>query len=212
MRQLIAKVAKRLIPPKETLEGYEHPELVEVIFQKTKAYQPSGEWPEIAGATSVLDFGGACGIHYKQAGLPNVRWAVVDTPAMVARASELATDKLKFFLSIQEAADWLGPIDVMHSNGALQYTPAPETTLRQLCELGANRMIWGRLYFGPSEQQVSLLSSNGPGRLSVNEKSVSYPRIGISENVFMDAHAGYSLEYHQGGDFLFTARVLPAVC
>jgi len=211
MRQLIAKVAKRLMPPRETLEGYEHPELVEVIFQKTKTYQPSGEWPEIAGATSVLDFGGACGIHYKQAQLPNVRWAVVDTPAMVARASELATAKLKFFSSIQEAAAWLGPIDVMHSNGALQYTPNPESTLRRLCGLRASRMIWKRVYFGPSEHQISLLSSNGPGFYQAKEKSVIYPRIGIPENVFMDAHAGYTLEHRQDDGFLFSARVLPAV-
>jgi hypothetical protein len=44
----------------------------------------------------VLDFGGACGLHYKQAQMPDVRRAVVETPAMVTRAAEIATDKLRF--------------------------------------------------------------------------------------------------------------------
>jgi hypothetical protein len=59
---------------------------------------------EIAVASSVLDFGGGCGIHYKQAKSPDVRWAVVETRMMVDRASELATDKLKFFADIAEHA------------------------------------------------------------------------------------------------------------
>lgn len=207
-----AAVRRQLFPlPKERIDGYEHPELVELIFQKTKAYQPTADWPEISGASSVLDFGGACGLHYKQARLPAARWAVVDTPAMVARAAELATDRLRFFSSIDAAADWLGPIDVMHSNGALQYTPDPESILRQLCRLRAVRMIWKRVYFGPSDRQFSLLSSNGPGRYAVREKSVSYPRIGISEATFIKAHAGYTLEHRQDDNFLFAARVDPPI-
>jgi hypothetical protein len=80
---LISVFARLLRRPRETLDGYEQPELVEVIFQKTKAYKPDSDWPEMAGVSSVLDFGGGCGIHYKQANLPDVRWAVVETPAMV---------------------------------------------------------------------------------------------------------------------------------
>jgi hypothetical protein len=73
--------------------------LVEVIFQKTKAYDPQGDWLEMAGVSSVLDFGDGCGQHYKLARRqsPDIRWAVVETPAMLKRASELATDKLQFF-------------------------------------------------------------------------------------------------------------------
>lgn len=51
-------------------------------------------------------------------------WAVVETPAMTARASELATDRLRFFTDIDGAAEWLGYVDVMHSNCALQYPDA----------------------------------------------------------------------------------------
>src|SRR4051794_30729350 len=133
--RLIDALARRIVRPAETLDGYEQPELIEVVFQKTKAYQPKDGWPEMAGVSSVLDFGGGCGLHYKQARSPNVQWAVVETPAMVERAKELATDRLQFFTEISEAAEWLGDIDVMHSNGALQYVPHPEHALRHLCAL-----------------------------------------------------------------------------
>ncbi len=63
MRQLIS-VFRRFIPPSETIEGYEQPELIEVIFQKTKAYNPQDTWLDMIGVSSVLDFGGGCGLHY----------------------------------------------------------------------------------------------------------------------------------------------------
>jgi putative methyltransferase (TIGR04325 family) len=198
MRQLLAAIARRLRPPTEVLQGYEQPELVEVVFKKTLAYIPDRAWPEIAGASSVLDFGGGCGLHYKQAKSPDVRWAVVDTPMMVARAAALATDKLKFFAGIAAAADWLGDVDVMHSNGALQYTPNPKQTLRELCGLGARRMIWNRMALSEditeTEIQSALLSDNGPGRISLlQEKTVRYALIKIAERDFLNAHARYNL-------------------
>jgi hypothetical protein len=45
---------------------------------------------------------------------------VVETPALIKRATELATDQLQFFTDISEAQTWLDRIDVMHSNSALQ--------------------------------------------------------------------------------------------
>src|SRR5258707_10099539 len=106
MSQLIAKIARRLIAPSVTIDGYEQPELVDVIFRKTLAYKANGEWREIAGAKSVLDFGGGCGLHYKQAQSNYVRWPVVEPPAMVARAKELSTGRLQFFPKHQ-ASRWL---------------------------------------------------------------------------------------------------------
>jgi putative methyltransferase (TIGR04325 family) len=114
MRDVMTAIARPLFPPAETLDGYEHSELVDVIFRKTVAFAPRDMWPEMAGAATVLDFGGACGLHYKQAQSSSVRWAVVETPAMAERARALASDKLRFFTSISDAAAWLGPIDVMH--------------------------------------------------------------------------------------------------
>jgi hypothetical protein len=200
MRSFVSAIHRRIFPPTETLEGYAEPELVEVIFQKTKAYDPRGDWPEMQGVSSVLDFGGGCGLHYKLARRQSqdIRWAVVETPAMLERASEFATDKLQFFTDISEAHRWLGAIDVMHSNSVLQYTPDPEDTLKRLCGLRARRMIWERLSLSQQgterEVQSSLLGDNGPGSLpGLKEKLVRYTRTKIPEQTFLKAHEGYVL-------------------
>lgn len=204
MRQLIEKLA-RLIGPSETIDGYQHPELVDVHFRKTLAYRPLGKWRDTAGAATVLDFGGACGRHYKEAQSATVRWAVVDTPAMVARAKELSTDRLQFFTDISEAAEWLGPIDVMHSNGALQYTPDPSEVLHQLCGLRARKMLWYRLLLGEGRDvQTSYLGDNGPGSIPIKEKLIRYERAKIPETEFLAAHQGYSLSGRGPDWFTFT--------
>jgi hypothetical protein len=118
--------------------GTEAPELVEIIFRRTVACDPDSGWPEMSGVSSVLDFGGGCGIHYKLAKSSTVRWAVVETARMVERASELATDRLRFFTSIDTAKEWLDDIDVMHSRHALHYTTDPADTLQKLCSLRAS--------------------------------------------------------------------------
>jgi hypothetical protein len=213
MRSLFSAISRRLFPPTETLEGYAEPELVEVIFQKTKAYDPKGDWPEMAGVSSVLDFGGGCGLHFKLArrSSPSIRWAVVETPAMIKRATELATDQLQFFLDISEAQTWLGPIDVMHSNSALQYTPEPEETLKRLCRLRARRMSWERITLSKTnverELQSSLLGDNGPGSLAgLREKTVRYTRTKIPEQTFLDAHYDYVLTDRGADWFRFSLR------
>jgi putative methyltransferase (TIGR04325 family) len=211
MRELIAKIARRFNPPSETIEGYDQPELIDVILRKTQAYiPPPSEWLDIGDASTVLDFGGGAGIHYKQSRSPSARWAVVESPAMVERAAEFSTDRLKFFTSISEASDWLGPIDLMHSNGALQYLPEPQATLRQLGDLQAKRMLWYRVLLSNEgikhELQSSLLGDNGPGRLqNLKEKTVRYTRTKIPEQTFLDAHADYLL-VERGSDWFRFAR------
>jgi len=193
----LTSVIRRLFPPAEMLDGYEHSELVDVIFQKTKSYQPTEAWQEMDGVSSVLDFGGGCGLHYKQANSSSIRWAVVETPAMVNRAKELSTDHLQFFNSISAAAAWLGAVDTMFSNGALQCVPSPEETLAELCGLNAKTMLWQRTWLASDAtekgMQKSYLNDNGPGRLRIKEKYVRYPFIKIPERVFLNAHSGYSL-------------------
>lgn len=214
--RVLAKIARRLRPllsTTETLDGYEQHELVDVIFRKTKAYNPTASWPEMNGVSAVLDFGGGCGIHYKQALSPTIRWAVVETRAMVARASEFATDRLRFFTSVEEAADWLGPIDVMHSNGALQYTPNPQEVLERLCGLRAKVMLWQRVLLSGSSAvertvQTSNLIDNGPGGApsTVRNKLVRYERTSIPESKFLAAHEGYILANRAGDSFRFIVR------
>lgn len=210
MRQLFSAIRRRLVPPSEILEGYEHPELVDVVFQKTLTYSPPQErWPEIEGASSVLDFGGGCGQHYKQARSSDVRWAVVETPAMVERARELETERLRFFVDVGDAAEWLGSIDVMHSNGALQYVRDPEETLKRLCGLNAKTMLWYRVTLSDGaaqrETQSSFLGDNGPGKIAIKEKTVVYDLTRIPESTFMLAHGDYGL-VERGDDWFRFAR------
>ncbi|WP_144031657.1 methyltransferase domain-containing protein [Bradyrhizobium cosmicum] len=148
---------------------------------------------------AVLDFGGGAGIHYKLARQqsPGIRWAVVETSAMVYRASELATDQLMFFDDVEKAADWLGSIDLIHSNGAIQYVDDPIGTVKALCAAArAAKMVWYRVPISDgaakAEVQTSLLSDNGPGQMpTAKDKLVKYERHWISESAFVAAHEGY---------------------
>lgn len=194
------KVRRKLFPPTEVIEGYENPELVETIFRKTVSYQPLGEWPLVVGVRTVLDFGGGAGLHYKAARKqsPDVRWAVVETPAMARRAKELATDRLMFFDEIAEASAWLGEIELMHSDGAIQYVPDAIDTIRALCAARPRTMVWRRVPITAGivdpEIQTSFLSDNGPGiGATGNDKLVRYARHRISEGAFVSAHDGYHM-------------------
>jgi putative methyltransferase (TIGR04325 family) len=209
LQRLWRRINRRLLPPSAKLEGYENEELVDVVFRKTLSYRPEKNvWPDLAGASAVLDFGGACGAHYKEAILhvPDVRWAVVETPAMARRASELATDRLRFFSSIADAAAWLGNVDLMHSSGALQFAPDPAKTLADLVGLGAKRMQWWRLVLSGgelvSEIQTSFLTDNGPGPGgAAQEKRVEYPRTRFPEKAFLAAHQSRYRLVERGPDW-----------
>lgn len=200
---LMKRLVKRLFPPRDVIEGYESEELIETIYRKTVAFQPEGDWPLVANLTAVLDFGGGAGIHYKLARQqsPDIRWAVVETPAMVRRARALATDQLMFFDDIDEAADWLGSIDLMHSNGAIQYVDDALGTVKKLCSARPAKMVWYRVPIseGPAkaEVQTSLLSNNGPGQIAAaKDMLVKYERHWLSERAFVSAHDGYRLVEH----------------
>ena len=138
-------------------------------------------------------------MHYKLARRqsPGIRWAVVETPGMVARADELATERLRFFPDIDSAAAWLGKIDLVHSNSALQYTPDPPATLKRLCGINAQTMYWARLWLtdkSQRESQTSYLSDNGPSlSLGLPEKLVRYERTSITLADFLAAHCNYTL-------------------
>lgn len=198
---LVRRLRRRLFPPGQAIEGYENEELVDTIFRKTVAYDPKGDWALVSNVRTVLDFGGGAGLHYKLARLqnPEIRWAVIETEAMVRRARELATDRLKFFSDIGMAADWLNDIELMHSNGAIQYVPNPIEIVRSLCAVRPAAMVWRRVPTsdGTAEErelQTSFLSDNGPGSLpTANEKLVRYERYLIPERPFLTAHQGYSM-------------------
>lgn len=198
--KFVQRVKRKLFKPRDTIEGYENPELVETIFLKTAKYTPSGDWSLVARMDTVLDFGGGAGLHYKLARKqsPNIRWAVVETPAMVRRAKDLATDRLRFFERIDQAADWLGTISMVHSNGAIQYVPNALETIGELCAVEPATIVWHRVPISGGEPkqeiQTSYLSDNGPGAdPPAKEKLVRYVRNWLPEQSFIGAHEGYRI-------------------
>ena len=198
---LIRRLRRRLLPPDQVIEGYENAELVDTIFRKTVAYDPKGDWALVSDIKTVLDFGGGAGLHYKLACLqnPHIRWAVVETQAMVRRARVLATDRLGFFSDIDVAADWLNDVELMHSNGAIQYVPNPIEVVRSLCAVRSRAIVWRRVPTNDGaaeerEMQTSFLSDNGPGSLpNASDKVVRYERRRIPSQAFFLAHEGYDM-------------------
>jgi hypothetical protein len=92
----------------------------------------------------------------------------------------------------------LEDIDLMHSNGAIQYVEDALGTIKALCAVRPNKMVWYRVPIsdGPprAETQTSFLSHNGPGQLATgSDKLVKYARHWIPEASFIAAHQGYHL-------------------
>jgi putative methyltransferase (TIGR04325 family) len=208
----------RMLPPSETLDSYENPELIETMFRKARDFAPTRRWDEFADRSAVLDFGGGFGQHYKCATplSPDVKWAVVETPAVVRRASALASDRLRFFTSVEEAAGWLGAPDLIHSDGALHYAPDPMSALRSLCAVAATEMLWKRTFLSATgrtevEEQISRLDENGPRvagerGLTVSRKLVRYRVTRIPEAAFLAMHSAYELIERSDSNFHFVRR------
>jgi len=129
----------------------------------------------------------------------------------------MAADHLKFFTSIEAAKTWLGSVDVVYSNAAIQFTSEPERYVSELCAVGAQKMVWDRILLSEGARrphvQISLLTENGPG-ISFSRKRVEASVIRMPERTFLEAHSGYDLATRTGrqGDrdgesFVFTKRL-----
>ena len=132
----------------------------------------------------VLDFGGGCGFHYFRVTLATrapLRWAVVETPAMAARAAKLADGRFDVFTTIDEASAALGQIDLLHASSAIQYVPNPLETLKSLATLRARFFALIRFPVWNSPQvvgmQKSRLSENGIGPMPprIADRQIAYP-------------------------------------
>ena len=183
LRRLLAAFAK-------PITGYESEALTELVYQKTLAFNRITELDLGMGSerlllalsialgerapgepARVLDFGGACGVHYKIATLffPDVefRWAIVETPAVLQKSRSLGTASLKFYEDIASAKLWLGNVDLLNSNSALQYVEDPLRTTRQLLGLTPKVVLWERLMLSNgathADQQRKMLFDHGPG-------------------------------------------------
>lgn len=198
-------------------DGYQDARIVDVVLEKTRRYAERlarGEDPGVVtpaavhsamaalssasadDGLAVLDFGGACGAHYFLArrlappGL-RIRWVVVETPAMAARAAALAREELSFTDSLDAAVARLGRVDLVHTSGTLQATDDPRAWLRRLVGIGARRMLIARLGLNEGDDDVvtvhrSTLGMNGVGPLPEGfvDAEVRYPFTFLAASAF----------------------------
>jgi putative methyltransferase (TIGR04325 family) len=210
----VARLQAALARP---ITDYESDVLTELVYQKTVAFNRTTKLDfglgserlllavAIAMAESaraapcrVLDFGGACGLHYKLATLmfpdARFRWAIVETLSMLRRARSLETESLKFFQSVEAAAAWLGGVDLVNSNSALQYVEHPLGVVHELLALAPKVVLWERLMLSMgathADQQRSLLFDHGPGAVpsGVKNRTVLHKITKLSRDDFLAAH------------------------
>ena len=127
----------------------------------------------LSGApTRVLDFGGAAGLHAALSidTLPDIeqRWAIVETQPMVNAARKLERSNMRFFDSTVAAAQWLGPVDLIHTSGAIECTPDPELAIDEITDVGARCILVQRTFLSEGDKITFVseapLSSHGPVR------------------------------------------------
>jgi putative methyltransferase (TIGR04325 family) len=144
--------------------GYNDPDLTEVIaFKTAQPIDRGSPAPEqavnsivavgIAAAAighrqlNVLDFGGGCCFHYRRvvaAMQTPLRWAIVETPVMTARAMQLGGNYFHAFTTITDAATALGLVDLIHASGSIPYVPDPLSTLEVLAALQPRYIMLAR--------------------------------------------------------------------
>lgn len=130
------------------------------------------------GALRVMDYGGSLGSLYFQgraflAGLPLVRWGVVEQPAFVhAGRREFEDGTLAFFENAADCAAALAPNTAVFSS-VLQYLEDPRAALEQALAHGCTTLLLDRLPVidGPQDrlcvQRVdpALMAASYPCRL-----------------------------------------------
>lgn len=174
-------------------DGYEAADIINVVFEKTKALKIARLSPPnvfllaCLGEESVLDFGGACGADYFIArmvkGKP-LKWTVTETPAMVAKAKALESDELRFSTELESA-------ELIHTSGALQCVDRPFDYLAKLLNLGAKKIVFNRLGLSKGGDVFAIyrskLSWNGSGSLppGIEDRWVTYPFTFPSKARFM---------------------------
>ena len=205
----------------ETASGYQHPPLLDVIYAKTVSYRETLE-RQISLSESdaylvsvllflaqgraklkVVDFGGACGVHYFLArkvlqGQTGLKWKVVETPAMTKRARDLASDELEFYSVLADADP--GSADLAFIAGSLQFTDDPRAHLRSLLSFKARHLLVLRGNFTTETSdsimvQRTRLSENGIGQIpeGFTDGDVYYPNSAMPGVEFdrMVFEAGY---------------------
>jgi putative methyltransferase (TIGR04325 family) len=216
-------------------QGYDEMDVAHIILEKTKAYReqivsepmvidrPDNYYVLLgilialenkqSDELQVIDFGGGSGVHYffVRAFLENkvkIRWHVVETPALVQASKELENNELKFFDSVSAAVQSLTGVDLMHSSGALQCTPDPYQSLRELIAANARVMLLSRVGLTRGSHDVPVLRESslnmvGPGPLppGVKDQKVMVPFVFAQKHDFdqiLAQNYRIVLELHDG--------------
>ncbi len=190
----------RALAPLPTITDYNDAHIAETVWRKTMsanhAAKPAFHFLE---ARAILDFGGGAGTAFYRAFLHGLslgtRWAIVETPAMVAYCTDRHLGhRLRWFVNVYEAANWLGEIDLIHCDGALQYTDDPHWTVLRLASLNARELYYNRTFLnnGKPEIEQSFLSDHGPGDPYGLEAIVRVTRRPLPRKTFINAHEGYA--------------------
>jgi putative methyltransferase (TIGR04325 family) len=161
-------------------EGYENPDIVNVVLEKTKRYRDRLEQKRQtlqidstsayslcsilatldSNEINVIDFGGACGAHYflARAFLPKkykLRWHVVETTRMASRAQEeISNAELSFSDDFEETAASVKNVDLLHTSGAIQCVEDPVACLQMLTSVESKYILFNRLGMTPSHEPV----------------------------------------------------------
>lgn len=205
----------RRLFPLPTITNYSDPRIAERVAEKTASYNPVPPYLDIRGAKRILDFGGGCGVHYKQAlaAAMDCIWVIVEQDVMVRAAMEYRQPQNLFFTTNLDDVEALlgGTPDLIYSNGALQYCPAYGPILDRLSLFHAPKMIWDRTRVSDGVSQTftehSYLSDHGPGDPIGSEAKVIVTCRPVRTSHFINAHWRYEYTYDTQADrWTFTRR------
>ncbi len=208
--------------------GYEDTDIVRVVFEKTVAYRDLLERTPTVSVSSteafgllsvayhwarssdgeqqrlnVIDFGGACGMHYfafrKLLG-PGivVRWFVVETTAMCSAGRQLENRELRFFDDFAVATAEIGEIDLLYTSGTIQCVERPYHVLGMIRDSRPRLALFNRLALTLKDDDLitlhkSMLSWHGIGPLPDGfvDREVRYPYTFLAKRRFEESLSGY---------------------
>jgi len=150
----------------------------------------------------VLDLGGQFGAHlaWAEHHFPfPFKWAVVETPGIVAAA--VPRENLAFFTTVEEGTDWLGKVDLLLASGYIQYIPNVSDAFKSLITIMPSWVVVSRAYISLKEPvftvQKCRLFDNGAGAIPVGfvDREVRYAHAYHAEEAVLASLPKHQLVY-----------------
>jgi putative methyltransferase (TIGR04325 family) len=146
---------------------------------------------------NVFDLGGGGGTHYHITRKMidsdiKLKWAVLETPSMVAESEVISNQELSFFSEYSPAVSFLESIDVALASSVFQYLDNPIEQLMKFTDLNAEVIFITRTALTDDDStlkvmQKSRLKDNGPGPLPENfqDSEIQYPLTVVGKEHFI---------------------------